>query len=282
MVGDKAAGRLVDRSKVYQVNFEGEHFRVRGPLHSPSSPQVVPLLSQAGTSEPGRDLAARYADLVYVYHTELGDARAYRADIRRRAAAFGRNPDHVKVLPGLIPYIGATRAEAQELVETLFDLDDPAGSLARFGEAVGIDFDRGDLGRAVPWDKIEGNRDRWAGRRPAAGAVAKIVAAYSGEDLTLRALLSRGDLRFQHRALIGTAADIADYIVEGYETGAFDGVSIIPAELPGGLTAFVDQVVPLLQERGVYKTEYGAGTLRERFGSPAPTASRAGWVPTAG
>lgn len=268
VIGDKATGRLVDTGAIRRTAFESAHYRVAGPLNTPRSPQTVPLISQAGASGPGRDLAARYADLVYAYHAGLPDAKAYAADLRNRARGFGRDPDSLRFLPGLVPYIRSTEAEARELTEELFELDAPEAQVARASELVGVPFTHAELDRQVDWAAIEEARPRWG--IPA--RVERLLAARAAGDApqTLRDLVLRLDLRFQHKALVTTPEKAADYIAEGFTTQAFDGVSIIPPALPDELETFVEHVVPVLQARGLHKTDYAPGTLREKLGLPVP------------
>lgn len=267
VIGDKASGLLVDPAAIRRVDFAGDYDKVRGPLNTPRSPQVVPLISQAGASGPGRDLAARYADVVYAHHGSIAEAKAYADDLRGRARAFGRDPSALRLLPGLVPYIRSTEAEARQLTESLFELDAPDAQTARASELLGVPFGRADLDRSVDWHAIAEARARWGN----AAKVERLLATRDAADApaTLRDLVIRLDLRFQHKALVGTPEQAADYIAEGYETGAFDGISIIPPVLPDEIETFVDHVVPQLQARGIHKTAYAPGTLREKLGLPA-------------
>lgn len=274
VVGDKAGGRLVDTAAIRRTDFDGEHFRVQGPLNTARSPQVVPLISQAGASGPGRDLAARYADIVYAYHASLTDAKAYADDLRARAVAQGRDPASLLLLPGIVPYIRSTEAEARKLTEELFALDAPDKQIMRASELLGVDIIPTALDRRIDWQAIEESRPRW-------GNIAKVERVLAAKDTpdapeTLRQLVMRLDLRFQHRALVGTPSRAADYIEEGYRSGAFDGASIIPPVLPEGIEDFVDQVVPILQSRGIHKRSYASGTLREKLRLPCRAHAAAG------
>ena len=138
IIDDKTGGTLVRQDGIRAVNIKGEHYAVRGPLNTPPGPQGVPLLSQAGSSEAGRDLAARYADIVYAFHTDLADAKAYRDDLRRRASQIGRDPDTLRLLPGIVPYVASTEAEAKELRRELFELDNPQAQIEKAGKLLGL------------------------------------------------------------------------------------------------------------------------------------------------
>lgn len=262
--GDKSTGGLINKNAVHDANFKGEYYAVRGPLNTPSSPQIVPILSQAGSSSSGRDLAARYGDIIYAFHSGLADSKAYRDDLRLRAKAYGRDPDSLRLLPGIVPYVGSTEHEAKELRNALFELDDPKGQIEKAGTLFGLELSVSDLDKPVNWQQIEQRQAHWGDT----ARVTKLLdaARVNKDKQTLRDLILGLDFRFQHKSLIGTPDQIADYIEQGYTTGAFDGVSIIPPVLPEGIDAFVDLVVPVLQKRGIHKTSYPDGPLRQRLG----------------
>lgn len=272
--GDKATGTLVDTDAIHRVDVHSEHYRVKGPLNSPRSPQTVPLISQAGNSGPGRDLAARYADLVYSHHTGLPDAKAYADDVRARARGFGRDPDNLRFLPGVVPYVRSTEAEAKQLTTQLFELDAPEARIAKASDLLGVSLSSAQLDSPVPWDAIAARRSAWG--KPAKVEQLLAEAGTAAAPASLRELVIRLDLRFQHRALIGTPEQVADYIEAGFSGRAFDGVSVIPPVLPEGIEDFVDHVVPILQQRGLHKTRYGEGTLRDRLHLPAPGTEQRG------
>lgn len=276
VTGDKEAGWLVREAAIHAVNYQGEFYATQGPLNTPATPQRVPLLSQAGASGPGRDLAARYADVVYAFHNGLDDAHAYRQDLRQRASALGRNPDELRLLPGIVPYLASTAAEARQLRNELFELGNPDGQLANASQLFGIELEKKHLDAPVDWERIKERKEHWGEREK----VERILQARETRSAysTLRDLLLDLDFRFQHRSLVGTPEDIADYIEQGYRGEAFDGVSIIPPYLPEGLDIFVDTVVPILQARGLHKTTYGAGPLRQRLGLRQWTVDRSAFT----
>lgn len=265
VLADKAAGVYADRSKVRAIDHEGTHFRVAGPLNAARSPQGYPLLVQAGSSEDGKAFAARWAEAIFTAQPTLEESQAFYADIKRRTAAAGRNPDHLLVLPGIVPVLGETEKEAAELDAELDRLIAPQYTVAQIARTLGVDPDRLQLDRELPDDlpaeeEIEGSKSRrtlivdWARR----------------ERLTVRELIGKLGGGRGHRTFTGTPVQVADTIQHYFENGAADGFNIMPAVLPSGIEAFAQQVVPILQERGLFRTEYEGTTLREHYGLPRP------------
>ncbi|GAA3224000.1 NtaA/DmoA family FMN-dependent monooxygenase [Oerskovia jenensis] len=268
VVADRAADRLVDTDGIRAVNHQGTYFSVRGPLNVPRSPQAVPLLAQAGSSESGRDLAARYADLVYVQQNDLDEAVRFRTDVRSRAAAYGRRPGAVVVAPGLIPFIGRSVREAQELQHELLDLHGTDRLLERVSTVIDRSLDGYALDGPFPVDLVSDARDTGQSK-----SLAYRIAEYTSTGTyTLREVLAWVDSGSFHRTIVGTPEDVADGIQHWFERGALDGVSVIPPVLPRSFEQFVDEVVPILQRRGLTESSYGEGTLRDRLGLPAPVS----------
>ncbi|MFF8833309.1 LLM class flavin-dependent oxidoreductase [Streptomyces sp. NPDC015131] len=269
IVLDRAAGVYARPDRVRPVDHRGTHFRVRGPLNVPRSPQGHPLLVQAGSSEDGKEFAARYAEAVFTAQQTLSDAQAFAKDLRSRLARHGRAEDAVRILPGICPVIGSTEAEALALDQELTDLQVPAYGLAQLSGMLGTDLTGLPLDGPLPElpeeREINGNRSRFA-------LVAELGRR---EGLTLRQLIARLGGGRGHQVVAGTAEQIADRLQEWFTQGAADGFNIMPPYLPGGLDHFVDQVVPLLQERGLFRTEYTGRTLREHYGLPRPAARAA-------
>jgi FMN-dependent oxidoreductase (nitrilotriacetate monooxygenase family) len=271
-VGDKAAGVWGDSSKVRTIDHDGRFFKVRGPLNVPRSPQGRPVIVQAGSSEDGRHFAARHAEAVFTAHQTLADAQEFYGDLKRRAAAVGRDPDAVKILPGIVPVLGATEAEAQALERQLDDLIKPEYAREQLARTLRLRPEDLPLDRELPADlpdedEIEGAKSRYT----------LIVNLARREHLTVRQLIGRLGGGRGHRTFTGTPEQVADAIVEWFELGAADGFNIMPAALPSGLDAFVDHVVPLLRRRGLFRTDYEGVTLRDHLGlaRPADHATRA-------
>ncbi|MFJ2156839.1 MULTISPECIES: LLM class flavin-dependent oxidoreductase [unclassified Streptomyces] len=267
IVADKAAGVWGDDTKIHPPRHQGTYFSVAGALNVPRSPQGYPLLVQAGSSEDGKTFAARYAEAVFTAQQTLADAQAFYKDLKSRTEAAGRNPEHIKVLPGIVPVLGGTEAEARANERLLEDhivythgvdrlerlLQLPAGTLELDGPLPA------DL---PPEDAIEGAKSRYT----------LVVELARRDRLTVRQLIGRLGGGRGHLTFAGTPEQVADAIESWFTQGAADGFNIMPAVLPSGLDAFVDQVVPLLRTRGLLRTEYGPRTtLRERYGLPRPT-----------
>jgi FMN-dependent oxidoreductase (nitrilotriacetate monooxygenase family) len=268
IVADKEAGVHADAAKVRPINHRGRYFRVDGPLNVPRSPQGYPLLVQAGSSEDGKQFAARFAEAVFTAQQTLGEAQDFYRDLKQRAAALGRDPDGVKILPGIVPVIGDTPAEARELDAELERLISPEYAKRQLAERFHLDPGDLDLDEPLPAnlpaeDEIEGAKSRYT----------LIVDLARRENLTVRQLIGRLGGGRGHRTFAGTPVQVADTIEEWFDSGAADGFNIMPAVLPSGLVAFVEKVVPILQERGRFRTEYTGTTLRDHYGLTRPANS---------
>ncbi|GGO32722.1 LLM class flavin-dependent oxidoreductase [Micromonospora parathelypteridis] len=264
-LGDKDAGRWGDDGLLYPPGHVGRYFRVAGPLNVPRSPQGYPLLVQAGSSEDGKELAARYAEAVFTAQQTLAEAQEFYRDLKRRAAQFGRDPGTVKILPGIVPAVGATEAEARKLEEELDRLIKPEYARAQLATTLRVAPEDLDLDKELPADlpsedEIEGAKSRYT----------LIVTLARRERLTVRQLIGRLGGGRGHRTFAGTPEQVADAIEEWYRSGAADGFNIMPPVLPSGLETFVDHVVPILQRRGLFRTEYTGATLRDHYGLPRP------------
>ncbi|MEU3721462.1 LLM class flavin-dependent oxidoreductase [Streptomyces sp. NPDC031705] len=264
IVLDKERGIYADTDRLHPAAHRGEHFAVAGPLNVPRSPQGHPLLVQAGSSEAGKEFAARYAEAVFTAQQTLADGQTFYKDLKSRLARHGRTEDDLLVLPGIAPLIGSTEAEAKALEQELTDLQVPEYGLAQLSGMLGTDLSGADLDGPLPdlpeERDINGNKSRFT-----------LVAEIARRDgLTLRELIARLGAGRGHRVFAGTPEQIADQLEEWFTRGAADGFNIMPPVLPTGLTDFVDQVVPILQARGLFRTEYAGRTLRENYGLPRP------------
>jgi len=260
VVADRASGTYADTDRIRPLDHRGRHFQVRGPLTVPRSPQGRLPLAQAGSSGPGMRLGARVADLVFTTQVDPDASLAFADEMRALAVAAGRRPDAVKVLPGVTPIIGRTRAEARDLAAELGSFVSEQSTLqfltASFG---GLDLSGHDLDE--PFPDLRDQLPAHAGvSRPAL-----FVRTALEEGLTLRQLLRRIGLSIGHRSLVGTPDDIADDLQRWFEAGAADGFIVIPADMPLGLDAFVEEVVPRLQHRGLFRERYTGATLREHL-----------------
>lgn len=254
-VRDKASGLFYDESKRHVPNHEGKHFRVRGPLNSARTPQGRPVIVQAGASEAGRQLAARCADVVYSNAQDLAPAQDYYRDVKSRLARFGRSRDALLIMPGLTPYVGRTRQEAQDKFDQLQALIHPLSGLASLYGVLG-DLSGYDIDGPVPDVGGQGMRS----------IAQNLIELARREQLTIRQLYQRVAATFTVRPLIGTAEDIADDMQAWFEAEAADGFNICPAILPQGIEDMANLVVPELQRRGLFRTEYEGTTLRCHLG----------------
>jgi FMN-dependent oxidoreductase (nitrilotriacetate monooxygenase family) len=263
LLGDKASGRFVDGNKVHAIDHRGAHYSVAGPLTVPRSPQGRPVTVQAGGSEDGRELAAATADAVFSLAQTIADGVAYAADLRARAARYGRDPGSIVVLPGLATVIGATEAEARQRQDALWELVPLEYSLARLAGTLRIAPELLDLDEPLP-DPLplppDANHTMFTGT----------VALARRDHLTVRQLLRALGGGVGHRIIVGTPERIADDIEEWFHSGAADGFNLMPDVLPDGLEAFVDAVVPILQRRGLFRRDYEGSTLRDHLGLTKP------------
>lgn len=268
---DKAAGVWGDSTRIRAIEHEGKHFRVRGPLNVPRSPQGHPLIVQAGSSDNGKKLAAHYAEAVFTAHQTLADGQAFYADLKARTVAAGRDRDSIKILPGIVPVIGSTEAEALRLERELDELIKPEYAREQLAKTLRLAPEDLPLDRQLPADlpsedDIEGAKSRYN----------LIVELARREQLTVRQLIGRLGGGRGHRTFSGTPEQVADAIQDWFDAGAADGFNIMPPVLPSGLEVFVDQVVPILQRRGLFRTEYTASTLRGHYGLERPVNRFAG------
>jgi len=261
LVRDKASGQFFDPAKLHTLNHQGEFFSVRGPLNISRSPQGQPVIFQAGASEDGRNFSARYAEAFFTEGATIETSQAYYADIKKRAAAFGRPAQQLSVLPALRAIVGATEEEAQQLYQqavSLVRIEDALVALAR-------SFNEHDLTQYpldAPFPDIahfgaESNRS----------ASERIIRLAREENLTLRQTALR--YASPRREFVGTGEQVADAIQNWFDNGAADGF-ILFESLPYQLDAFVKHVVPVLQRRGLFRTEYTASTLRGNLGLDVP------------
>lgn len=269
ILGNKEQGVFVDPDAIHRIDHTGKHFNVAGPLEVPRSPQGRPVIFQAGSSEPGKELAARYAEAIFTAQPIIEDAQHFYSDIKARVKAYGRDPERVLILPGLSFFIGGTEEEAQTLRNTFEDLTLPTYGLAQLGRVTGIDYSGHDLDSLVRVPvraELEGNL------KSRHDLVHRLTTT---EDLTLRQLLRRLSAGRGHRIATGTPEQVAATIIEWFENGAADGFNLIPPALPTSLSTFVDQVVPILRSRGLFREDYEGTTLREHLGLNRPNVTRA-------
>ncbi|GAA2416287.1 LLM class flavin-dependent oxidoreductase [Streptomyces glaucosporus] len=270
LVADRKTGLFADTDRIHTIDHEGPRLRVRGPLNIPRTPQGRPVYVQAGSSEDGRAFAAAHAEAVFTAHQTLASGRAFYADLKARVAAAGRNPGHVLVLPGISPFIGSTEAEARALHEEFDELTRPEYSLRQLHRILGLELGEEALDGPVPRELVETGGERGSGSR-----FQVVLDIIDRERPTVRQLLHRLAGARGHRVVAGTPEQIADRIQEWFDNGAADGFNVMPPWQPGGFDLFADHVVPILRQRGLFRTEYTGTTLRDHYGLPRPDSQYA-------
>ena len=250
-----------DREKMHVLDHEGKYFSVRGPLNVPRSPQGQPVLVQAGASDDGIELAAETAEVVFAAQHTLDGGKKFYATLKGRMAKFGRSPDHLKIMPGLAVTVGRTEDEAKEKYQRMLDLIHPDVGLGLLSRRIGFDLTGYPLDGPLP--ELPKN-DVVASRSDDMAQMAK------RENLTIRQLYQRFAGARGHLEMVGTPVQIADLMQEWVEAQAADGFNVIVPYFPGGLNDFVEGVIPELQRRNLFRTEYESTTLRGNLGIPVP------------
>jgi alkanesulfonate monooxygenase len=259
---DKESGVYFDPDKLHIPNHKGEHFSVRGPLNIARPPQGYPVIIQAGSSEDGKNLAAKTAEVIFTAQQTLAEAQAFYTDVKGRLVKYGRSPDSLKIMPGVFPIIGKTEQEAADKFAQLQELIDPQVGLGLLSTMIGgFDLSGYPVDGPLPdLPETNGGKSRQ-----------KLLTELAHrENLTIRQLyLSIAGAR-GHKQIFGTPEQIADFLEDWFVNGGADGFNIMPPYLPGGLDDFVNLVIPELQRRGLFRTEYEGRTLRENLGLPRP------------
>ena len=276
IVADKESGVWADESRVHQTGHHGRYFSVDGPLNIPRSPQGHPLLVQAGSSEDGKRLAARYAEAVFTAQQTLADARAFYVDLKDRARRLGRDPATIKILPGIVPVIGDTEAAARARERQLDALISPDYARLNLARLLRLPVEALPLDAPLPADlpaedEIEGAKSRYT----------LVVNLARRENLTVRQLIGRLGGGRGHLTFTGTPEQIADEIEHWFRSGAADGFNVMPPALPSDLELFTDEVVPILRRRGLFRGSYAGATLREHYGLSRPANHFAWRLPNA-
>ncbi|PWB82621.1 MAG: nitrilotriacetate monooxygenase [Methylocystaceae bacterium] len=260
---DKASGVYADGRSVHPTHYHGKYYKVDAILDVARPVQGYPVFFQAGNSETGREFAAKYAEAIYAAAQTLEEAQAYYADVKRRLAKYGREEDHLKVLPGLSFAIGRSKAEAEDkfaAVQALVDFNSRSINLG------GHDLSGYPLDGPLPdLPEPDNGKGRWR----------QLVALARRENLTIRQLVLRFSVVRGHRVVTGAPTEIADQLEDWFVNKGADGYNLIPPLMPSSLVEFIDQVVPELQRRGIFRTEYEGKTFRENLGLPRPPSQHA-------
>jgi FMN-dependent oxidoreductase (nitrilotriacetate monooxygenase family) len=256
LVMDKERGVFADPSKVHYVNYQGQWVKTRGPLTVPRSPQGRPVIMQAGSSPRGRDFAARWGEIVFTLQHSKADMQAFYRDMKARVVAAGRAPEDCKILPSVDPIIGETDAIARERQAFLNDLVVAELGMAQMSGHIGADLSR------FPADQPLRDMDIEEGSR---GSFDVILQGTAAQGLTLGEAARRFATSELCPQIVGSPASVADQLQDLFESEACDGFILTPTLMPGMYESFVRGVVPLLQARGLFRTEYTGTTLRENL-----------------
>ena len=261
-IRDKESGVFFDSEKLHRLNHKGEFFSVQGPLTISRSKQGRPVLIQAGSSEAGREFAAQVADAVFTGGGSLEDSARFYQDVKGRAAKLGRDPDEILILPGCNPIVGATPEDAERKYQEIAGLvviGDALNYLGRYFND--LDFTQFELDEPFP-DLGDFGRNGWE------SATDNIKRVVKDENLTLRQMALRSTT--PKGPFIGTPVQVADTMQAWFEAGAADGFMMSSSVLPDGFNDFIDHVLPILKQRGLFRTEYESDTLRGNLGLPKP------------
>jgi N-acetyl-S-(2-succino)cysteine monooxygenase len=247
------------------VSIENASFAVRGLLPMPRPPQGWPVLVQAGGSPAGIEFAASVAEVIFAAQSRLDEARAFRSAVQARMPVHGRNPDHLRVLPGLFPVIGDSEAAARRKEAELDALLHPAVGVWMLSEQIGFRLYDHPLDARLPTDEIR------AAGHDLTPRVVSLLDRADREQLTVRDCATKVAAARSHGYVVGTPEQVVDHMQRWFEEGGADGFNVMPPYFPDELDLFVDEVIPLLQRRGLFRTAYEGTTLREHLGLPRPS-----------
>ncbi len=257
VIKDRTSGLYIDRSKVHTLEHKGKYFQVRGPLNIETPRDGDPLIIQAGGSEPGQELSARTADIVFsVVNGDKEMAKAAYDGLKARTRKYGRSPGDIALLPGVMPIIGRTEAEAKAQLDKLQSWISPTNALRLVSQRIGHDISGYPLDGPVPELPLTNNSHSFA---------RSLLALARAKNMTLRDLYNVTAAARGHWVIWGTPKQIADTLEEWFTEGLADGFMIQPAYFPGAFDDFVDLVVPELQRRGLYRRDYAGSTLRDHL-----------------
>lgn len=266
VIVDKKNGIFYDPAKLHPIDHEGRHFSVKGPLNLPRAPQGRPVLVQAGSSVPGKTLAARTAEVIFTAAQTLAEGQEFYGSVKEQTRQFGRDPDSLKIMPGIFPVVGRTESDARAKFEELQSLVAPAVGLSVLSHHLGgIDLSGYPLDEPIPEAILEtqGNKSRQE----------LLINLARRERLSIRELYLRIAGARGHWQVVGTPKEIADALEERFRDQAADGFNIMPPVLPSGLDDFIELVLPELRRRGLFRTEYEGKTLRENLGLRRPASN---------
>ena len=264
-IRDTQTGLYFEPESMHYLNHKGTTYTVRGPLNVPRPPQGYPVIVQAGASDEGRELAAQHAEAIFSPHLTVEAAKAYYDDVKGRMGRCGRDPDHLKILPGLSVVVGESDAKAQEDFEYLQSLIHPMVGREILATMLGLDLSGYDLDQPLPDPLPAGLGSR--------GHYDSILAQARRENLTVRQLGARVAGARGKNTIHGSPKTVADYMEWWFTANACDGFCVMPPYIPGAHDDFCNLVIPELQKRGIFRKEYEGTTLREHLGLPRPPES---------
>jgi FMN-dependent oxidoreductase (nitrilotriacetate monooxygenase family) len=260
---NKESGQFFDASKQHEPLHAGKYFNVQGSLNVPRPPQGYPVIVQAGQSEDGRELAAKYAEVIFTAQQDLSDAQAFYRDVKSRLGKYGRQADDLKIMPGVSVFVAKTEQEAQEKYQLLNSLIHPDVGLGLLSGLAGhIDLSKFDLD--TPFPKLDETDINFSSRQQMMIEIAR------KHNFTIRQLYEYIASARGHWTLIGTPEQVVDQLQNWFENEAADGFNVLPPSTPAGLNDFVEFIVPELQRRGLFRTAYEGSTLRENLGLKRP------------
>lgn len=262
LIIDKQSGVYANPERIKRIDHKGEHYAVRGPLNLPRMPQGHPLLVQAGASDTGKEFAAMAAEAVFTAQNTLQGGRDFYSDLKSRMAKYGRSTDSLCILPGFCAIIGDTEAEAKEKEQELHELVQIDYGLYRLSNLFGIDLSAYPLDGPLPYADLPQTEQINSQK----GRHQMFIEMAQQEKLSIRQLMMRTASSRGHFSMAGTPIQIADAMERWAVAGAADGFNLMPPSLPSGLDDFVDKVIPELQNRGLFRTDYTGSTLREHYG----------------
>ncbi|MGV1793028.1 NtaA/DmoA family FMN-dependent monooxygenase [Rhizobium sp. A37_96] len=262
--GEIPDDRFWDAASAQTIDHSGDYFTVKGPLNVPVGPQGHPVIAQAGASEGGIDLAARHGEIIYCNILSRPAGQAFGKKVKDRAVAFGRDPSGIRIVPGLVVILGKSRDEALRKHELFSGTGSEDGLIARFVKDNGIDPDGFDPDAVLDAERFIPD----ANRIQAVGMGLGLSDLLAHEKLTARQAVRRSE--GHHRLVLGTPEEVADAIIDLWADGTVDGYTLQPPRAPDDIEEFVANVVPILQDRGVYRTAYEQETIRDRYGLPYP------------
>ena len=260
-IRDQASGHYFDPAKLHTLNHHGEHLQVKGPLNVARPIQGYPVIAQAGSSGPGQDLGARIADLIYTQHKTKESAVAFYNSVKEHGLKAGRDPSTMLVMPGIVPILGRTRTEAEDRWAQLQDLVHPRAGLPMLASVFG-DLSDHDLDGPVPEPLPQSNAVK--------SAYEKLVQESRKPGMTIRKLYQGQAGASGHSVFVGTPTEAADHMQDWFESGGCDGLNLIPPYLPDPAFEMLETLVPELQRRGLFHTEYEGRTLRDSLGLARP------------